>query len=204
MTNTLTYKTRLAHLLSNGLHPFIVTSLTVPLVILFSGGSPGSAALWFSLFAGLVITPSLLLLLYQVRIRHVESADVAVRRQRTIFYVLGISGLLLLVAALHLLEAPKILWASVYAAIATNVIAASINHYVTKISVHAAAMAGCAVVLVIVSPVSGMGWLSIGLKGTLFALTVLQGWSRFYLGKHTPGQIMLGWGVAVLCVGVLM
>jgi undecaprenyl-diphosphatase len=28
-------------------------------------------------------------------------------------------------------------------------------------------------------------------------LTGLQGWSRVYLGKHTPAQVMLGWLVGV-------
>ena len=34
-------------------------------------------------------------------------------------------------------------------------------------------------------------------------LTALQGWSRIYLGTHTAGQVLLGWGVAVVCVGVV-
>lgn len=200
MTPTLNRPTRLAHLLSNGLHPFVITTATVPLVVILSGGTPGSAALWTALFAGLVIAPPLLLLLYQVRIRHVESTDVAVRRQRTVFYALGICGLLLLVVAMPLLDAPDILWTAVNAAIATNVIAAGVNHFMTKISVHAAAMAGCAVVLGLLA-LDAAPWPLSGIAGiVLVGLTALQGWSRVYLGKHTAGQVLLGWVVAVVCV----
>lgn len=204
MTTTASRHTRLAQIVSDGLHPFVVTTLTVPLVVLLSGGSLTSAALWAILFVGLVIAPPLLLLLHQVRVRHVESIDVAVRRQRTVFYVLGIGGLLLLVAAMHLLDAPHVLRASVYAAIATNAIAASVNHFVTKISVHAAAMAGCATVLGIVVH-NAAQWPLFGIVGfVLVGLTVAQGWSRVYLEKHTAGQVLLGWAVAVVCVGVML
>jgi len=203
MTPTRAGQTRLAALLSNGLHPFFVTTTTVPLVVLISGEPLSSAALWSTLFAGLVIVPPLFLLLYQVRIRHVESIDVAVRGQRTVFYVLGISGLFLLVAAMQLLHAPAILRTAVNAAIATNVIAAGVNHFVTKVSVHAAAMAGCAAVLGLVM-VDASPWPLSGIVGVvLLGLTALQGWSRIYLGKHTAGQVLLGWMVAVVCVGVV-
>lgn len=204
MTRPLAHPTWLAHLFSNGLHPFVITTLTVPLVVLFSGNSPANAVLWTSLFAGLVIAPALLLLLYQVRIRHVESFDVAVRRQRTIFFALGISGLLVLVTTMHLLDASHILRASVYAAIATNVIAATVNHFMTKISIHAAAMAGCAAVLGLVV-VDAAPWPLSGIVGIiLVGLAALQGWSRIYLGKHTAGQVLLGWVVAVMCVWFMM
>lgn len=204
MTSLFVHPRRLAYLLSNGLHPFVITTLTVPLVVLFSGNSPANAVLWTSLFVGLVITPALFLLLYQVRIRHVESFDVAVRRQRTIFFALGISGLFLLMTTMHLLDASHILRASVYAAIATNVIAATVNHLMTKISVHAAAMAGCAAVLGLVV-VDAAPWPLSGIVGiVLVGLTALQGWSRVYLGKHTAGQVLLGWVAAVACVGFMI
>ena len=31
----------------------------------------------------------------------------------------------------------------------------------------------------------------------VITLTALQGWSRVYLGKHTPTQVMLGWLVGI-------
>lgn len=101
------------------------------------------------------------------------------------------------------LDATRFLQAAVYAAIATNVIAASVNHYVTKISVHVAALAGCAAVLALVSTGATQGVSPGFVGGILVMLTVLQGWARVYLGRHTVGQVLLGWGVAVVCVGVV-
>lgn len=115
----------------------------------------GCAAIEADFFASPVISPPLLLLLFQVRIGKVESVDAAMRRRRTIFYVLGTGGMLLLVAVMKL-DAPGILRVAVFAAIATNIVAAAVNHYVTKVSVHAAAMAGCAAVLALNASGSGV------------------------------------------------
>lgn len=38
----------------------------------------------------------------------------------------------------------------------------------------------------------------------LMGLTLLKDWSRVYLGEQTMGQVLLGWGIAVVCVGVML
>jgi len=65
-----------------------------------------------------------------------------------------------------------------------------INRY-TKLSIHSAAMAGCATVLLWTAPLIGI---------VLALLAPLVGWARIHLKHHTVLQILIGWMVAIVCV----
>lgn len=185
---------QLARLLSNVFHPFLVSLLTLILVIYLDGTALLDAIKWTAIGFGIVILPLTLYLVINVRRGHYSDWSISIREQRhTIYFLAGICFVILVLAFIWA-GAPPIALACLYAALPTVAIAAAINRLVTKISLHAVAMAGCAAALYWVSPPLGV-------------LLVLAGigvsWARMRLKHHTLAQILLGWGVAAGSVFVV-
>lgn len=173
---------RFARLVSTVLHPFVLAVATLVVVLQVSGLQTSGWIGWFSLTLGTTVIPLLARLLLRYR-QFGNDFDIFHRHQRATVYVLAALCLVVLVVIVTLFSAPSLLRAVVYAALLAVVMAALINR-VTKISVHAMLMAGSAAVI---------GNLHPGLWPPVVALTLLQGWSRVYLGKHTVTQVLLGW-----------
>lgn len=178
---------RLARLVSNVFHPFLVSVVTLVLAIYLDGATLWEAIKWTAVGFGIVIVPLTLFLVVNVRRGHYSDWSISIREQRHSIYILAGVCFVILVLTFIWAGAPAIALACLYAALATVVIAAVINRTVTKISLHSVAMAGCAAALFWVSPPLGL-FLALG------ALAV--GWARMRLKHHTVAQVLLGWGVA--------
>ncbi len=185
---------RLARLVSNVFHPFLVSVVTLVLVIYLDGATLWEAIKWTAVGFGIVIVPLTLFLIVNVRRGHYSDWSISIREQRHSIYILAGICFVILVLTFIWAGAPAIALACLYAALATVVIAAVINRTVTKISLHSVAMAGCAAALFWVSPPLGL-FLALG------ALAV--GWARMRLKHHTVGGVLVGWGLAAGAVLVV-
>jgi membrane-associated phospholipid phosphatase len=168
-------------------HPFLVSLVTLVLVIYLDGSTLLAAVQWTAIGFAIVILPLTIYLVVNVRRGHYSDWSISMREQRHKIYFLAGICFVVLVLLFILAGAPAIALACLYAALPTVVIAAVINRLITKISLHAVAMAGCAAALFWVSP-------ELGLFLTVAALAVA--WARVQLRQHTIAQILLGWGAA--------
>jgi membrane-associated phospholipid phosphatase len=178
-----------ARVVSIVLHPFVIVVATLVLVLNASDLGRSEWIRWFLIVLGTTVVPLLARLVLRYW-RMGSDFDIFHRNQRNTIYVLAGLCLGALVAIVTVFDAPVLLRAMVYAALPAIAVAAMINRF-TKISVHAMLMAGGGTVAGLLYPTS---WILV------IALTGLQGWSRVYLGKHTPTQVMLGWLVGISAV----
>jgi membrane-associated phospholipid phosphatase len=140
----------------------------------------------------MVNLPILMIIEYGVHARHYSDRSISIREQRYSIFAIGLLFFVLLILVTSLGNGPRVLLACLLAALATTVISLLINRF-TKVSLHSVAMAGCTVVFWSMNPIFGL----------LMALfSILVGWSRIRLGHHTLMQILIGWGISVLCVEV--
>lgn len=185
---------RLARIVSNVFHPFLVSVVTLVLVIYLDGATLWEAIKWTALGFAIVIVPLSLYLSVNVRRGQYSDWSISIREQRQSIYILAGVCFVILVLTFIWAGAPAIALACLYAALATVVIAAMINRMVTKISLHSVAITGCAAALFWVSPPLGL-FLALG------ALAV--GWSRMRLKHHTVVQVLLAWVVTTGAVFVV-
>ena len=181
---------KLAQALSWIFHPFVIVIPTMIISMYVTTGNLVGAIGWSALCVGFVIAPTILYLRRKLKRKEYTDADVSVREHRFGIYLFGGVCELLCLATLIYFGAPKILIACFFAAILTLVIGTILNTQ-TKVSVHMAAMGGCAAVLFYISPVLGV---------LMVAASIAVGWARIYLRQHTLGQVVIGWGVAVASV----
>jgi membrane-associated phospholipid phosphatase len=133
---------------------------------------------------------------YQVARGHWTDLDVSVREQRYKLYPVGLLFSLLLTAIYFWMDAPRVTIIAALAMTLANSIDGVIN-YGYKVSAHTTAAAGCAALLWLFAP----GW---GAPAAIAA--ALVGWSRVELGRHTTGQVVLGWLVGLssaLAIGLI-
>jgi membrane-associated phospholipid phosphatase len=132
-----------------------------------------------ALFATLV---PVLYLVRGVRRRQFTDHHVRLREQRPLAFLVGIASLLVGLALMVVLGAPRELVALV-AAMGVGLIVSLLVTLFWKISVHVAVVAGAEVILVLV-----FGPLLL----VLGPLVALVGWARVGMGDHTPGQVIAG------------
>jgi membrane-associated phospholipid phosphatase len=130
---------------------------------------------------------------YGVRRGRLSDRHIGVREQRTKPLALGLVSVLVGLALLGLLGAPRELVALVVALFVGGLVATVVNHF-WKLSVHASVAAGSMVVLVLVF-------------GPLLLLTgvivVAVGWSRVRLRDHTLSQVVAGTVIGALVSGLV-
>jgi membrane-associated phospholipid phosphatase len=190
----LSYGEWLALWLSRVFHPFVITIPTLALALLLTGSTWHESLLWTSVAVAIVTLPLALWVAVNVRRGRYSDSFVTIREQRRSLYLLAGICFIALTVVLSVTRAPIIALACLYAAVGANTIAAVVNRYVTKVSLHATATAGCAAVLFSLSaPIGAVLWL----------ITLAVGWARVRLAHHTIGQILVGWGIATACVWIV-
>ncbi len=185
---------KLAKMLSNIFHPFLISLVTLVLVIYLDGTALVDAIRWTVAGFGIVILPLAIYLIINVRRGRYSDWSISIREQRYNIYILAGICFIVLVLIFILGDAPGIALACLYAALGTTIVAAIINRLATKVSLHAVAMAGCAAALFWVAPPLGL---------FLGFASLLVGWARMRLKHHTFVQILLGWGVSIASVVVV-
>jgi len=187
----------LAAAVSAIVHPVAFPLLTLG-VITFSQTFSMREALIVCLIALVTTTaPVAGLVAFQVARGHWTDFDVSVREQRYKLYPVGLLFSLLLTGIYVWMGAPHVTIAAALATTLANGIDGVIN-YAYKVSAHATAAAGSAALLWLFAP----GW---GVPAAIAA--ALVGWSRVELGRHTTGQVILGWVVGLgsaVALGLLL
>lgn len=181
-----TYRQTVAHWISIIVHPVAFPLLTVALLTNLATNSWSYAVRITFLGVALTALPVAALVVWQVSRGHWTDLDVSVRRQRYALYPVGLLCMALMIGVFVAIQAPRL---AIALAIALGV-ASSVDgliNFAYKVSAHATGAAVCAAFLWFVP-----GW---GIPATLAALLV--GWSRVALGRHTRGQVLLGWGVGL-------
>lgn len=182
-----------ARIVSAVVHPILLPLLTLGvLTALAPDGTIDSALTWVSI--GLVVSalPIVALVLVQVMRGRWSDTDVSVREHRYVLYPVGVACLLAAAVVLVLLRAPRIAVQATLAAVTANAINGLINlRY--KVSAHATTAALCAVLLWRGLPTPDSTFWG----GSVSVAALLVGWSRVALGRHTRGQVVLGWAVGV-------
>jgi membrane-associated phospholipid phosphatase len=117
-----------------------------------------------------------------VRRGHLSDHRIRNREQRVRPMLLGLLSVLVGLALLVLLGAPRALTAMVVTMFVIGAGCTAVNHY-WKLSVHTAVAAGSSTVLVVVF---GPELLASA------AVVALTGWSRVEMGDHTPAQVLAG------------
>ncbi len=184
--------TTLAVWVSRVFHPFVISTLVLFLTQVLSAVTIPEALGWTVLTVAVLILPILLFVLLRVRSGCYADIDVSVREDRVLLYGLAGACSVLLIILLAVFDAPRIVQATLRAALFAFGVAAVLNRFVGKISLHMLAMGGCMAVLSFVS-------LPTGITLGLFSLPL--GWSRLYLTRHTFMEVLVGWLVGVICFG---
>jgi hypothetical protein len=130
---------------------------------------------------------------YGVRRGNLSDRHIGVREQRTKPLTLSLVSVLVGLALLGLLGAPRELIALVVALFVGGLVATVINHF-WKLSVHASVAAGSTTVLVLTfGPV---------LLATAIVVAAV-GWSRVRLRDHTTSQVVTGTVIGAVVTGVV-
>lgn len=190
-----TARTRLARLVSAVIHPVLFPLVTVGILSWSATGHDARYGIEMSALGAVVTSlPVGILVAYKVLRGQWTDFDVSVRRQRYLLYPVGIALLLALAFVYRAVGAPPITVQAAVAATVTSALNAAIN-FVYKVSAHAASAATCAALLLYALP-------TVGAVAVLATLAV--GWSRVALGRHTVGQVLLGYVVGALSVAVVL
>lgn len=174
-----------AHWVSVVVHPIAFPLLTLALVTYAATHSLSQSSVLVLLAIALTSLPITALVTYQVVRGRWTDMDVSVRQQRFALYPAGFLCTLALAVSFVVLHAPRIALGATLALVIANVVDGVIN-LSYKVSAHATGAAACAVLL----------WAAVPLWGVPAAVAALAvGWSRVVLGRHTRGQVLLGWMV---------
>jgi hypothetical protein len=132
------HSNKFAFLIGRIFHPFLVIMPTLFAVL--SDLSLAEAAKWMLIVLGIVLTPGILINTY---IGYRYKKYVYEREIRGPLYMIGLLSGLACLAALIILQAPRILIAGLTVLIVWLPAQMLVNRYVTKISAHAGVLAGC-------------------------------------------------------------
>ena len=181
------WRQTVAGVVSAIIHPVVFPLLTLAAITYNRTNSYHAVLLICLLAAVLTAAPVAAVVAIQVARGHWTDLDVSVRQQRYALYPIGLLCAVLMIGGFTLTGAPRATIAAALALALANAIDGVIN-YAYKVSAHATAAAACATLLWLFVP----GW---GVPAALAA--ALVGWSRVELGRHTTGQVLLGWLVGV-------
>jgi membrane-associated phospholipid phosphatase len=156
----------------------------IPTLLLLLHDYPlGERLGWILLILGILLMPVMAAALILKRQGHLAYQ----RQPRTPLYMVGGLSLIVCSVVLLALQAPAILLTCLLTLVVWLPIQAAVNHWLTKISAHAAVASGCFFGLLVTGALSSPLLLAIGIS-----VVVLTVWARLDAHYHTPVQIALG------------
>lgn len=175
---------------SRFLHPFIIS---VPLGILFlylSGIGPVEATKWISIAALITLLPIFAFLRARsdYSIRAVNS-----REKRNLLYLIGLIQITGVAVVFRILSAPETVQLSSVTLLILALVGGLINRF-TKISLHVGILSGFS---------TAISFMSIEIGSLWFLLTLVVGWARIRLERHTLQQVALGLSVPALFIAFI-
>lgn len=185
---------RAAALVAAALEPTVVVPVVLLVVSLRSSASLASGVGWAALAVLFCVVLPYAVLLVLIRRGRVHDRQVVIREQRRGPLLVAIASVLVGVALLAVLGAPREVVALVAAMLAGLGVMSLVSHWY-KASFHVATVAGAAVVL---GHVLGPWWLVV-----LAPAVGLVGWARWRAGRHTLPQLLVGLLVGAVTAGVV-
>ncbi len=179
-----------ARLISQIFHPVTLSILSIFIVGML-GVRPLSNGLgWAALCSLVQVLPPTIFFSVRLRQGAYTDDDVSVRSQRNELYLFGMATVLVGIALLNFLGAPRPFVAMFASAALLNGLSWFINLF-WKISIHAAGIGSCATIAALYSE-------PLGLLLWLCALSL--GWARLRTRNHTLMQVVAGLALSCACV----
>lgn len=190
--------TRIAHLLSIVFHPLF---LSLPAVWMVLHGHPVSGSRLY-LFTVVFVFSALLPMVAVALLKafgRVSSVTLHRREERRWPLFVAVGGSLLQALVIYHFDFPLVF---VILSLATACITASamlITNY-WKISIHLTGWGGFAVVFIMMAPISGLrAGYAIAMS---FFIAMLVGWARVNLKAHNPAQVIAGFALGFIIMGL--
>jgi hypothetical protein len=175
---------RLAYGLGLVFHPYLVSVIT--LFIVLQDLSFQQAAMWVMGLSAILILPLIVLTKYSQR----KERYLYQRTSRTPLFIAFEISVLVCIALILAADGPRRLLACFVALLIWMPAQLLVNSLYTKISVHAAVTAACAMGLLLFGTLDT--WL---LKGMVLLAILATGWARHKTKNHTWQQVVAGWFV---------
>ena len=188
-----TRRHRLARLATELFAPTPVVAALLVVIAAHSGPTILAGLAWGLLAVLIIIPVPLFFVLRGVRRRQLSDRHVGIRAQRPLPMLIGVSAVVVALAALSILGAPR----DLVALIAAMFVGLAVSLLVTlcwKISIHTAVVAGSVVILALVF---GPNLL------LLLALVAIVGWARVELHDHTVAQVIAGAWLGMITAAVV-
>lgn len=181
---------KIAYFIGLIFHPGLIG---IPTLLLILDNLPlKDAIFWTTLMTAILILPGFLLVqVYKRRGRYSYQ-----RELRGVLYSVGWISIIVCLAVLWVLNAPRVLIVCVAALAVWVPLQLGINHYFTKISAHAATAAGCATGLLMLGELPTFAAQMVAL-----GLVIMIAWARVITKNHTVLQVTLG---TLLGAGVVL
>jgi len=170
-----------AFVLGKVFHPYIIC---VPTLFAVLNEFTFSEALgWSALVLAMLFVPGFSFVAYLKR----QGKEVYERRTRDPLYLMAWFSVLACLLVLVVLSAPRVLLACIAALAVWLPLQLVINSFVTKVSTHAAVVAGCTMGLVLLGKLDNL-WLVLLVLVSIFATA----WARVVTKNHTVPQVVMG------------
>jgi membrane-associated phospholipid phosphatase len=180
----------LARTISQILHPVVLGLVSIFVVGIFAVTAQNRGLYWAALCALLQVVPPTIFFTIRLKQGAYSDEDISQRHQRNELYIFGLLTVLVGIAVLALMDAPRIFVALLISAAVINVLCWLVNLF-WKISIHSASMGSCATLATLFAPPLGM---------FLWLCAIALSWARVRTRNHSPLQVVAGMALASLCV----
>ena len=175
-------KIRIARTFSNIVSPPVIFAL-LGLTLALVGNEVGVGLLWAAVFGFFVSLAPILFILFMMRIGRISDLHMNTRQERYLPYLVSVLSSSVVLLAVYLFDGPPLLSCLTILNIIVLIILALVNAF-WLISIHTASVSAAAVILALIfGPWAGIAFLP-------FVIMVCA--ARYYLRRHTIGQIVAG------------
>jgi membrane-associated phospholipid phosphatase len=185
-------KQTIAKCLSLGGHPLLTIPLFV-IITMFATENTGKAALVILLVVGGIFVPLIAWLYIKSKNGTTTNFDVSDRKQRKSLFVFILPVLMLVTIILYYTGQSKTVCLSVFFGLVITFVSQLVNLRV-KSSLHVSMTIYLAFLIMPLNYIAGI---------IVLLLSVLIGWSRIVLGRHTLKEVLWGGGIG-LTIGLIM
>jgi membrane-associated phospholipid phosphatase len=185
-------KQTIAKCLSLGGHPLLTIPLFV-IITMFATENTGKAALVILLVVGGIFVPLIAWLYIKSKNGTTTNFDVSDRKQRKSLFVFILPVLMLVTIILYYTGQSKTVCLSVFFGLVITFVSQLVNLRI-KSSLHVSMTVYLAFLIMPLNYIAGI---------IVLLLSVLIGWSRIVLGRHTLKEVLWGGGIG-LTIGLIM
>jgi membrane-associated phospholipid phosphatase/dienelactone hydrolase len=186
-------KNEIAKLFSLLGYPLISIPIIMGLILVSMEGFQSGIKILITILL-LIIVPIALWILIKVQTGKYKDADVSNKKERVYFYLALLPILLITSLATYIYNQPSYIYRGVLI-VAMLIFACYLINYLSKISLHVSLNSYLAVSLFFFSPTLSITWLII---------TIIIGWSRIHLSRHSRSEVLFGFIVGIIAGSVFL